>query len=617
MSKRSNRLPIYTLLTLGLATVSWATLQAGRIDQEAATPPGDSVTATIGIIQATQSKAPAATVVPTLTVPLPPAISGTVMDSQGVVVNAIVQAQGLPDQATTDKNGAFKLGGITGTKPITVTAWASGYYVGWIVLNPDASDWKGGNEIIITLKPHYTSDNNQYDWFSFEGVDGSPGCGLCHREYQEWKADAHSQSAQNPRFLTMYTGRDVKGREGQLVLYGLDGKPLPLDPAKPSYGPGYKLDNPGRAGNCATCHTPIASKIPNRQNCAWSGCHTDATIERSKHVIDPAVVPLSLTGHAAEGISCDFCHKIGDVILDPKTKLPLPDMPGILSLRLYRPPEGEQLFFGTLVDVPRRDTYLPLLSKSEYCAPCHYGVFGGVVGSGTVRDGTLIYNSYGEWLDSPYSDPKIGKTCQDCHMPVSDANFMVFLERGGVPRDYTEFHDHLMPGASDEQLLKNAVTMKSNVTHVGNKLQLEVHVTNDKTGHHVPTDAPVRQMILIVTAVDKAGQPLTLMEGSVNPSWAGNYTGQPGKVFMKVLRDEWTGEMPTGAYWRPVSIAEDTRLPALATDTTQYTFELPAGQAAHVKVRLIFRRALQSLAQAKGWTDPDILMAEELIQVAR
>ena len=63
---------------------------------------------------------------------------------------------------------------------------------------------------------------------------------------------------------------------------------------------------------------------------------------------------MNLTGEAAEGITCEFCHKIGDVYARPKTKLPLPDMPGILSYRMYRPAEGQQLFFGTFDDIPKR-----------------------------------------------------------------------------------------------------------------------------------------------------------------------------------------------------------------------------------------------------------------------
>jgi hypothetical protein len=159
--------------------------------------------------------------------------------------------------------------------------------------------------------------------------------------------------------------------------------------------------------------------------------------------------------------------------------------------------------------------------------------------------------------------------------------------------------------------------MKSSAQHTGDQLWVQVSITNDKTGHHIPTDAPIRSMILAVEALDATGKRLTRSQGPVNPSWAGNYAGQPGKTFAKILKDEWTGETPTAAYWRPVSIVEDTRLAAMATDTTRYSFDLPAGQVAQVKVRLIFRRAFQALAKLKGWTDPDILMEEEAIQIAK
>jgi hypothetical protein len=355
--------------------------------------------------------------------------------------------------------------------------------------------------------------------------------------------------------------------------------------------------------------------VPNDVNCAWGGCHTDLTIERSRGVIQPATRPLVSSGDGADGISCDFCHKIASVIIDPKTGLPKPDMPGILSMQLTRPEEGQQIFYGTLIDVPRRDTYLPLLGQSEYCAPCHYGVFGGVVGAGEVTGGVTIYNSFGEWLDSPYSDPKTGKTCQQCHMPVSPANWYVFPEQGGLTRDYAQLHNHTMPGAADDQLLQNAVSLKSTVRHNGDQLQVDVQVTNDQTGHDVPTDAPTRSMILVVEAWDAAGKPLKLSQGPVNPAWSGNLGEKPGKTFAKVLKDQWTGEIPTAAYWRPVEIVEDNRLKAMATDHTRYVFDLPAGQAARVNIRLVYRRTFQKLAEQKGFTDPDILMEENTIQV--
>lgn len=200
-------------------------------------------------------------------------------------------------------------------------------------------------------------------------------------------------------------------------------------------------------------------------------------------------------------------------------------------------------------------------------------------------------------------------------MPVSDANWFVYPEQGGLTRDYAVLHNHTMPGASDENLLQNSVTMTSTAERTGDQLEVDVSITNDRAGHHVPTDAPMRSLILVVEAVDAAGQTLSLTAGPVNPDYSGDYSGVAGKTFAKILKDDWTGESPTAAFWRPVTIVEDTRLPALATDTTHYTFNAPAGSEVTVNVRLLYRREFYELMKQKGWDDPDILMEHETIQV--
>jgi hypothetical protein len=547
---------------------------------------------------------------------LPQTVSGKVVTLDGEVVSdAIVQYQGTPIQVTTDKNGRFTLNGLKGKGPAVLVGWFDGHYTGWVEVNPAAKDWKGGQDLTIKLKPLPVNDNHLYGWFEHDGVQGTASCGLCHREYDEWLRDAHSQSATNPRFLSMYLGTDIHGNRGQPVQRDMNGLPLPPDPDLPYYGPGYRLDEPQRAGNCSTCHTPLAAKIPNQNNCGWSGCHTDLTSERANGLIDYGVMAWPLEGDAAEGVTCDFCHKVQDVILDPDTGLPYADMPGILSMKLLRPEEGEQVFFGTVLDVNRRVSYAPVMSESEFCAPCHFGVFGGVVGHGTVSGGTIIYNSYGEWLDSPYSDPVSGQTCQDCHMPVVDEKWYVFPEQGGLIRDYVDLHDHYMPGASDHDLLQNAVTLTASASATGGKLTVDVSLVNDQTGHHVPTDAPTRQMLLVVEAVNSKGQRLKLVQGPIQPEYSGNYAGWPGKSYAKVLRDEWTGEAPSAAWWRPVTIKEDTRLAAFEKDLSQYVFDLPAGEQAEVRVRVWFRRTFERIAAEKGWSDPDILMQETILQV--
>jgi hypothetical protein len=547
---------------------------------------------------------------------LPPGvISGVVRDSEGPVSGATVRVQLTDHSTTTAADGAFLLSDLGMTEPVSVTAWADGYYIGW------ADGTPGWVPVTITLKPYYTTDNLDYEWFTFDGIIGSASCAPCHASYGEWAADAHGQAAVNPRFLTMYTGTDVDGNKSPLTAFTGGSQGAATD--EPYYGPGYKLDFPDRTGNCAACHTPLASKMDPNNTCAWSGCHSALTGQRSSSLPDTlalpgdqvGVSPTDLTGNAADGVGCDFCHKIGDVLLEPHTGLPYADRPGISSVRLYRPEEGQQLFFGTFDDVTRRVSYLPLEEESAFCAPCHYGVFGGVTALGEVAGGVVVYNSFGEWLESPYSDPETGQTCQDCHMPVTGDDHFAYPEKGGL-RPRHPIHSHLMPGAKDETLLQNSVTMTATVRLQGDAVLAEVSIVNDRTGHHVPTGTPLRHMLLVVQAVDANGDPLPLLEGALLPQWAGDLAGQAGQYYAKILEDEWTGETPTSAYWRDIRLVEDTRLAAFATDVSQYAFAAPVEGTVTVKARLVFRRAFQELMEQKGWDDPDILMEEETATVA-
>ncbi len=520
------------------------------------------------------------------------AITGTVRNARGPLAGACVRVQATEVRTTTDRKGKFALAWSADKSPVTVTGWAPGYYGGSVSATP------GGKAVSITLDPYYTTDNEDYEWFSGEGARGSVACSLCHTMplFSEWQRDAHSRSALNPRFLSMYNGTDLDGHQSPPTRFVPDSPegpiPLPPDPKAPYFGPGFRLDFPTSAGVCATCHVPVAAARRGRAL---------------------ASDPNQLSGLEKEGIACEFCHKIGDVKLDPATRIPYPDKPGVLSVRLFRPDEGQQLFFGQFDDVPGKDTYLPLIEESAFCAPCHFGVFSGVT----------IYNSYGEWLASPYSDRQTGKTCQGCHMPLAGYDSFVYPEKGGLRRNPARILSHQMPGAASEELLRSALTMKAEARLLGNRLTVDVRITNDKTGHHVPTDSPLRHMILLVIARDADGRSLPQVEGPKVPTWGGvgdpqkgNYAGLPGKAFGKVLQEVGTGLAPTGAYWNRTRLLSDNRIAALATDASAYAFTVHPGGAATVEVRLLFRRAYKELADLKKWPDSDIVMATERIVVA-
>ena len=516
------------------------------------------------------------------------------------VMGATVRVKTTENGTKTGADGHFTLFGLQPDESVDLTAWASGYFI-----IAQEGVLPGTKDLELTLHAHHDQDNPDYDWLPSQyhpGLGEDQGCAECHSDaagelaqglpVDEWLLDAHAQAALNPRFLSMYTGTDLDGNQSPVTRYASNrdyGRfPLRPDPDQPYFGPGYKLDFPDTDGNCAACHTPAAS------------------------VNDPyGVDPTTVSGVAAEGVPCDFCHKVWDVKLDGSA-MPYPNMPGVLSFEFRRPPEGHQFFAGPYDDVaPGEDTYSPLQEQGQFCAACHFGVFWD----------TVIYNSYGEWLESPYSDPLTGRTCQDCHMPPQGNTHFALPEAGGQERDPATIFSHRMPGASDEELLQNAVSMAVAAERRGDRVEVQVTLTNDLTGHHVPSDSPLRHMILLVEVVDAGGEALELVEGPRVPEWGGQgdpaegyVAGLPGTVYAKLLQETWTEVSPSGAYWNPTTILSDNRIPAMGSDTTRYIFNSGTSEVS-ISVRLLYRRAYRALMDQKGWDVPDILMEAETVKL--
>ncbi len=291
---------------------------------------------------------------------VPATVKGKVVGANGPISNAIVQVQGTPNQTTSAADGTFTLHGegLGGTAAVTVTAWAEDHYIGMTMLDPKQGNLNTDKDIEVMIKPLFDRDNHAYTWFGFEGKTGAASCGMCHREFPEWQADAHSQSAKNPRFISVYRGTNVQGAKSQPTRFTTDGNVLPPDPALPDYGPGFKLDNGDRAGTCSTCHTPMAAKTETQNGCAWSGCHTSLTADRAEETGAAGrsirgVSPVGIFGIGEEGVGCEFCHVVKNVRLDPATQLPFADAPGIHVFGTAPPARRPQ---GVLRHTHRRES---------------------------------------------------------------------------------------------------------------------------------------------------------------------------------------------------------------------------------------------------------------------
>jgi len=485
----------------------------------------------------------------------PGAVSGVVLLADGRAASGSwVRVQTTNNLTYAAPDGSFTLMGLTEGVTVTITAWYPDYKVGWATIAPPAEN------ITITVRPYDTRDNTAYAWNTSYPDPANPtlGCGHCMSpSFDEWQHTAHAGSGTNPRFFSLYNGTDISGTQ---VI-----------------SPGYKLDFPGTAGNCAACHAP--------------GAAYDA----------PFTVDMNaLTGVNREGVFCEFCHKVGAVYLNPATGRPYENAPGVFSLRLYRPYPGDQIFFGSLDDVARRVSYLPIEKKSQFCAPCHQFSFWG----------TPIYESFREWQESPY--PAQGVECQTCHMPTGTSSTFCLPEKGGLARDPARLASHLDLGVKDTAFMQSTVAMTLTAQAVTNAVQVGVTLTNVAAGHHVPTDFPGRHMILVVTATDGQGQALSLQSGPTVPDWGSDLAGRAGKGYAKILRDVQTGESPVVSYWKQTLIVSDNRIPALGSDASVYAFAVPAdGGEVSVTARLLFRRAFQPVAEAKGWEMEDVVMETE------
>jgi nitrate/TMAO reductase-like tetraheme cytochrome c subunit len=378
-----------------------------------------------------------------------------------------------------------------------------------------------------------------------------------------------------------------------------------LDPMQADYGAGYRLDYPVSNGNCAYCHVPAGSP---------------GTLQEMNVA---GLINGSLGSHVnavTEGITCDVCHKVTDVLVDKNTRLPYDDRPGILSMSIVRPISNQQFVYGplgyqTIADMSAKRTCFPIFSESKFCAACHYGKFAN----------TPIYGSYKEWLDTPYYSNRANSTyrsCQDCHMIGQEKIGNTLPSERDACSDanvnYSDFNHNMMRYGPDPEngsreiptLVQGAAKITLEATLSAGQIHVKATVVNTGAGHKFPTDSPLRHLLLWLEARDWRGNLLTQTGGPMVPVWAApDYGGYPGQIYANILKDKDTNLAPSFAYWNPVEPAwgsSDTRLPPLVAVPSIYSFTAPYDRSATITARLIYRREFLNVVNKKGWPLVDL-----------
>jgi hypothetical protein len=278
-----------------------------------------------------------------------------------------------------------------------------------------------------------------------------------------------------------------------------------------------------------------------------------------------------------------------------------------------------------------RASWSPVHASGLLCAACHEDNNDHDLDLDYLDPGSVASEeTYSEWLASPYAvaGPN-ARTCMDCHMPPKGDTAMC-EQYGPVTRDPSQVYSHDFEGTTDAYV-QAAATLRLVARRDGAALRIAAAVTNDRTGHDLPGGQSLRHAILLVEATDEAGASLRVVAdgSSTVPDYAGTgdpasgyWAGLPGKGFAKIFG----APGATNVFFTEAQfIASDNRIPAGATDWSDYAFALPEGFApVRVEARLVYRRAFRALEDEKGWTttghgrpNPDLVAPDFGVVMAR
>jgi hypothetical protein len=252
-----------------------------------------------------------------------------------------------------------------------------------------------------------------------------------------------------------------------------------------------------------------------------------------------------------EGITCDFCHSISGVEVDSKTD-PYKLSPGKRKwgpLRKASSPAHE---------VEESEWF----RRSEFCGACH---------EFTGKGGVVVMGTYSEWKQGPYA--KEGKTCQDCHMPMTDEP--IIRKGAGLKETPNKVNLHdLQGGHSLEQLSKALKVRIASVDRVKSGVKVKVILTNVGSGHMIPTGIPSRKLVLRLIVRDAFNQIVM----------------QDEKLFKKVLSDESGAVLESDAelLLNSAMVVSDNRIAPKEAREVEFSFSYPEKKRINIEVKAYY-----------------------------
>jgi hypothetical protein len=470
-------------------------------------------------------------------------ISGIVEGAGRPITGARVRAKGTNAAVVSDALGLFRLS-LDPFQDARITASKGGYFI-------DGADARAGG-VRLNLNPLPPEDNPSYAWVDPRPDSRATGnCANCHAEiYREWSSGGHARSATGRYFREIYgSEQDHAGMSSWSLL----------------------AENADGAGVCASCHAPTAG--------------FEETLDLRQ-----------VRGVAAQGVHCDFCHKVTESGLGT-----LGLTHGRHGMQLLRPADG-QLFIGPLDDVDRgEDTYLPLYRESKYCASCHEGTVFGV----------HVYSTYSEWLSS--SAARKGQQCQSCHMRPTGRLTNFAPGHGGIDRQPESLANHILFNESKEEMLRRCLDLQVEVAPAFGNVDVLTRLRAVAVGHRVPTGFIDRQVLLVVEGFDAEGREIQSSSGPLHGSAAGEQLkDKPGWLYARMLHAP--GNSTPLPFWNSDYVMDDTRLIPEVSDILHWVF--PAEVTA-VKIRLIYRPFWQETANLKKWGNLDAVLKDETVRVPK